>query len=130
VVAIFSYALWRGERSKMYGHGTPTRDYIHVADVADAMIRANRWRGTVNVSTGVETSIQDVYSTLSEAAGASVEPELSPLREGELERSCMDPSLAEWMLGWRAQIALADGLPKTYRELVAEFEAKEPAAAR
>ncbi len=60
----------------------------------------------------------------------SLEPELLPLREGELERSCMDPSLAELMLGWQAKIPLADGLPQTYRELVAEFEAREPAAAR
>lgn len=130
VVAIFSYALWRRERSKMYGHGKPTRDYIHVADVAEAMIRANRWRGTVNISTGVETSIEEVYSILSDAADVSLEPELLPLREGELDRSCMDPSLAEWMLGWRAQIPLADGLRQSYPELVAEFEATEPAAAR
>jgi UDP-glucose 4-epimerase len=130
VVAIFSYALWRGERSRMYGHGNPTRDYIHVADVAEAMMRANRWRGTVNVSTGIETSVEDVYSILADAAEVSLEPELLPLREGELERSCMDPSLAQWMLGWSAQIPLAEGLPQTYRELVAEFETREPAAAR
>jgi UDP-glucose 4-epimerase len=130
VVAIFSYALWRGERPRIYGNGNPTRDYIHVADVADAMLRANRWRGTVNISTGIETSVQDLYSILSDAAGVSTEPELLPLREGELQRSCMDPSLAEWMLGWRAQTTLAEGLPETYRELVAEFEAKEPAATR
>jgi UDP-glucose 4-epimerase len=130
VVAIFSYALWRGERSQMYGHGKPTRDYIHVADVAEATMRAHGWRGTVNISTGIETSVHELYSTLAEAAGASVEPEHLPLREGELERSCMDPSLADLMLGWRAQIALAEGLPQTYRELVAEFEAREPAPAR
>jgi UDP-glucose 4-epimerase len=130
VVAIFSYSLWRGQQSEMYGHGKPTRDYIHVTDVAEAMMRANRWRGTVNVSTGIETSVLELYSTLSDAAGVSGEPELLPLREGELERSCMDPSLAEWMLGWRAQISLADGLPQTYRELVAEFEARDPAPTR
>jgi UDP-glucose 4-epimerase len=130
VVSIFSYALWRGERSRMYGHGKPTRDYIHVSDVAEAMMRANRWRGTVNVSTGIETSVEALYSTLAEAAGVTLEPEPLPLREGELERSCMDPSLAELMLGWHSSITLADGLPQTYRELVAEFEAREPAAAQ
>jgi UDP-glucose 4-epimerase len=129
-VAIFSYALWRGERPQMYGQGTPTRDYTHVADVAEAMIRARRWRGTVNISTGIETSVKELYSILSDAAGSSLEPELLPLREAELDRSCMDPSLAELLLGWRAQIPLADGLPRTYRELVGEFEASETAPAR
>jgi UDP-glucose 4-epimerase len=94
------------------------------------MMRASRWRGTANISSGVETSVRELYSILSDAAGVSIEPELLALREGELERSCMDPSLAEWMLGWRAQTTLAEGLSQTYRELVAEFEAREPAAAR
>jgi UDP-glucose 4-epimerase len=74
--------------------------------------------------------VQELYAILCDAAGVSTEPELLPLREGELQRSCMDPSLAEWMLGWRAQTTLAEGLPQTFRELVAEFESREPAAAR
>jgi UDP-glucose 4-epimerase len=128
VVAIFSYALWRGERARMYGHGKPTRDYIQVADVVEAMIRASGVRGTFNVSTGFETSVEDVYSTLAGEAGSSIEPELLPLRDGELRRSCIDPSHAERTLGWRARIGVKDGLRRTYRELVAEFEARERAA--
>jgi nucleoside-diphosphate-sugar epimerase len=50
------------------------------------------------------------------------EPELAPLREGELERSGMDPSAAAEALGWRATIPLDQGVPETYRALVAEFE--------
>lgn len=130
VVAIFSYALWRGERPQMYGHGKPTRDYIHVADVIEAMMRASGRRGTVNISTGIETSVEELYSILSSASASSIEPEPLPLREGELQRSAMDPSLAEWMLQWRAQIALVDGIPHTYRELVAEFEAAQRTLAR
>jgi UDP-glucose 4-epimerase len=52
-----------------------------------------------------------------------------PLREGELERSCMDPSRAAEVLGWRAEISLEDGLAETYSELVAGFEA-QPRRAR
>lgn len=130
VVAIFSHALWRGEPPKMYGHGMPTRDYIQVADVVEAMIRASGVRGTFNVSTGFETSVQEVYSTLATEAGSSIEPELLPLRDGELRRSCIDPSHAERTLGWRARIGVKDGLRRTYRELVAEFEARERAPAR
>lgn len=127
VVAIFSHALWRDERPRMFGHGEPTRDYIHVADVVEAMFGATGIRGTFNVATGVETSVRELYSILAQAAGSSVEPELLPLREGELERSCMDSSYAERVLGWRARIPVADGLADTYRELVAEFEGRERA---
>ena len=62
---------------------------------------------------------------LTDAASSDVEPEFLPLREGELERSCMDPSLAAETLGWRAQVGLESGLKQTFSELVAEFEATE-----
>jgi nucleoside-diphosphate-sugar epimerase len=48
---------------------------------------------------------------------------MAPLRTGELERSCMDPSRAREAFGWEARTALADGLSSTYAALVAEFEA-------
>lgn len=126
VVAIFSHALWRAERPRMFGHGEPTRDYIHVADVVEAMLQATGTAGTFNIATGIETSVRELYSILAATAGGSIEPELLPLRAGELERSCMDPSLAQRVLGWRARIPIADGLAQTYRELVAGFEAREP----
>lgn len=126
VVAIFSHALWRAERPRMFGHGEPTRDYIHVADVVEAMLQATGTAGTFNIATGIETSVRELYSVLAATAGSSIEPELLPLRAGELERSCMDPSLAQRVLGWRARIPIADGLAQTYRELVAGFEAREP----
>lgn len=129
VVAIFSHALWRGDRPRMYGHGEPTRDYIHVADVVEAMIRATGTRGTFNVATGIETSVRDLYAILAAAAQSTIEPEPLPLREGELERSCMDPSHAERTLGWRARVEIEQGLPQTYGELVAGFEAERRAGA-
>jgi UDP-glucose 4-epimerase len=127
VVAIFSHALWRGEQPKMFGYGRPTRDYIHVADVTEATIRASGTRGTFNIATGVETPVSKLFENLAAAAGSSLEPIELPLREGELERSCMDPSHAAEVLDWRARIGLEEGLERTFRELIAEFEAREPA---
>jgi UDP-glucose 4-epimerase len=127
VVAIFSLALWRNEQPRMFGYGRPTRDYIHVADVVEATVRATRTRGTFNIATGVETPVAKLFEILAAAAGSSVEPLQLPLREGELERSCLDPSRAAQDLRWRAQIGLEDGLTRTYHELIAEFEAQEPA---
>jgi UDP-glucose 4-epimerase len=127
VVAIFSHALWRGEQPKMFGYGRATRDYVHVADVAEATIRASGTKGTFNIATSVETPVSKLLAILAAAAGSSVEPIELPLREGELERSCLDSSHAAEILGWGAQIELEDGLDRTYTELVAEFEAREPA---
>jgi UDP-glucose 4-epimerase len=128
VVAIFSHALWAGEHAKMFGHGKPTRDYVHVADVTAAMLKSTGVAGTYNVATGIETPVSRMFEILAEESGSSAEAEQLPLREGELERSCLDPSLAAKVLGWESTIGLEEGLRQTYRELVAEFEAEVPSA--
>jgi UDP-glucose 4-epimerase len=122
VVAIFAHRLYTGQRPKLYGHGRPTRDYVYVGDVVDALRAAAGRAGTYNVATGVETDVMTVWSELREASGADVEPELAELREGELEHSCIDSSRAQRELGWRARVPIREGLRKTYEALVQEFE--------
>ncbi len=122
VVAIFAHHLYTGEVPKLYGHGKPTRDYVYVGDVVSALLGAVGRAGTFNVATGVETDVMTVWMQLSEAAGKQVAPELADLRAGELQNSCLDASLAERELGWRAQVPIAEGLRKTYEALVEELE--------
>lgn len=128
VVSIFSYKLWRGERPTLFGEGAPTRDYVHVTDVAAALIKATGSGDVFNVATGRETRTSAVLDELQAAAGTSLEPVLAPLRRGELDRSCMSPERAWRKLGWRAELPLAEGLRETYRTLVQEFE-REPITA-
>ena len=71
VVAIFSYRLWAGEPCTLYGHGTPTRDYVHVLDVVAALRAASGKTGIYNVGTGVETDVATLYARLAEAAGST-----------------------------------------------------------
>ncbi|MFL5820454.1 MAG: NAD-dependent epimerase/dehydratase family protein [Solirubrobacteraceae bacterium] len=130
VVAIFSHRLWRGEPPTVYGHGRPTRDYVHVTDVVDAVLRACGTAGIFNVATGAETDVLTLLGHLQRAAGTALEPAHAALRPGELERSCMDPGRASATLGWRARIGLEEGLASTYRSLVAEFESAESGSTR
>lgn len=122
VVAIFSHRLWRGERPRVFGHGRPTRDYVHVHDVVAALRAASGAGGVFNVATGIETPVATLLDDLQAVAGTDLAPELTDLRPGELERSCMDPSRAREQLGWQASIALRDGLDGTYRALIEGFE--------
>ncbi len=121
VVAIFTHHLHLGRGPKVFGYGKPTRDYVHVTDVVGALRAASGQAGTFNVATGVETAVIKIWEVLAELTPGGVEPELAPLRPGELERSCMDPSRAREDLGWEAEISLVDGLSETYAALVAEF---------
>jgi UDP-glucose 4-epimerase len=122
VVAIFSHRLWTGAAPTLFGFGKPTRDYVHVHDVARALLASVGTPGTFNVSAGAETDVAELYRVMQEAAGTALEPELGPLRPGELERSCLDPSRAAEKLGWRAQVDLREGLHATYRALTEQFE--------
>jgi len=127
VVAIFAHKLYTGERPKLYGHGTPTRDYVYVGDVVSALLRASGRSGTYNIATGVETDVASVWRELSSAAGTGkqIEPELADLRPGELTHSCLDINRAERELGWRAEVGIEEGLRRTYEALVEEFERAE-----
>jgi UDP-glucose 4-epimerase len=130
VVAIFSHLLWRNQAPTLFGFGKPTRDYVHVDDVARALLAASDKGGTFNISTGTETDVSTLLETLQGVAGTSVEPELAPLRPGELERSCMDPGRAQRELQWRTEVSLDDGLRATYQSLVEGFEAEAASEAR
>ena len=123
VVAIFSYRLWADEPCTLFGHGTPTRDYVHVLDVVAALRAASGRAGIYNVGTGVETDVSTLYARLAEAAGSTAEPALADLRPGELRRSCLDASRARSELGWEPRIAIADGLAGTYEAMVDGFGA-------
>jgi UDP-glucose 4-epimerase len=126
VVAIFSFHLWNRTVPTLFGEGRPTRDYIHVSDVVRAMLSASGHAGTYNIATGVETDARTILKVLRRTAGSDVEPVLAPLRTGELDRSCLDPSRASRELGWRARVELQKGLEDTYHALVDEFEARAP----
>ncbi len=121
VVAIFSDRLARGEQVVVYGFGKPTRDYVHVGDVAGAFFTAAAAgrAGTFNVGTARETSVLELLEILQREAGTAGQPELKPLRPGELERSALDPSAIKRELGWRAEITVEQGLPETFRAFAA-----------
>jgi UDP-glucose 4-epimerase len=125
VVAIFSHHLHTGRTPTLYGHGTPTRDYVYVEDVVRALLAASGRRGTYNVATGVETDVNSIWMALRAAACVVADSELADLRPGELRHSCLDVGRAERELGWRAEVPIEEGLRRTYAALVEEFRARE-----
>lgn len=116
VVAIFATHLAAGRQPRIDGTGDQTRDFVYVDDVADAFVKAADAASgeTVNIGTGVETSINEIYAHLADAAGMAHEPERGPARPGDLMRNALDPSKAAKVLGWQPWTSLADGLRATY----------------
>jgi UDP-glucose 4-epimerase len=115
VVAIFCGRLLEGKPCTIYGDGGQTRDYVFAGDVAAANVLAAeaRFDGPLNVGTGVETDVNELYAILARAAGVSRPAEHAPARLGEQRRSCIDPRAALSAIGWRPEVRIADGLART-----------------
>jgi UDP-glucose 4-epimerase len=103
VVAIFAEAAAAGTPAVVFGDGLQTRDYVHVHDAVAAFLAAaeSPVLGALNVSTGRETPVSEIAERL----GVAVEH--ARRRYGEIERSCLDPSAAARLLGWRPRAQLA-----------------------
>ena len=111
VVAIFLGLLTHGQAPHIFGDGTQQRDYVYVGDVAAATVAAlDRRAGVFNVGTGVATSVLELFEACRRVSGVDVEPVFDPPRLGELQRSVLDPGLAERELGFVAKTSFDDGI--------------------
>jgi len=115
VVAIFAGLLLNGQPCTVFGDGTKTRDYVFVDDVVDAFVRASDKGGglTVNIGTGVETSVQQLFDAMARVTGLEEPARYAGSRPGELARSALDPGRAEIHLGWKPWTDLDAGLHRT-----------------
>ena len=123
VVAIFCGRLLDGRALTVFGDGVQTRDYVYVGDVA----RANAIAATCalppmerldvrawNIGTGIETSVVELARLMMASSGVTVPVEHTPARAGEALRSSVSIAKASRELGWAPQVALADGLARTF----------------
>ena len=105
----------------VHGDGTHTRDFIHVDDIAGAIVSALTVPAagfhTLQVSSGVETSINTLIEKLSSAArDLGIEPPdivHGEPREGDIYKSASDNRKAMRALGWAPRVAIEDGLRAT-----------------
>jgi UDP-glucose 4-epimerase len=111
VVAIFCGCAVEGRAPTIFGDGLQTRDYVYVADAVTAFLAAEGAPPgiTLNIGTGVETSVRDLLAALP----IRHRPRLAPERPGEVRRSALDPGMAGRVLGWRPRTPLAEGLRMT-----------------
>jgi UDP-glucose 4-epimerase len=112
VVAIFAGRLVAGEPCTIFGSGEQTRDFVYVDDVVDAFARAASLGDgeLLNIGTGREVSINELFRAMVDAQRASTAPSYAPARPGELDRNCLDATRAKSVLGWSARTSLADGV--------------------
>src|ERR671934_1334516 len=113
--AIFSSRLLNDRPPLVFEDGRQTRDFIDVRDIARCCVLALDTDGadgrTLNVGTGVPTSVIDVAHVIAEGLGKEIEPEIvNQYRAGDIRHCYADTRLAEELLGFRAEIAFEDGM--------------------
>ena len=119
MISIFASSMLAGRSPTIFGDGEQTRDYVFVEDTVAAFVAVmDRASGeVVNIGTGIETSVNALYTMLSEIVGVPANPSYGPQPEGELRRIALDNSHAASVLGWRPRIDLAVGLARTVEHL-------------
>lgn len=115
VIAIFVDNAIDGKVSTMYGDGTQTRDFVYVADVVSALIKAKDidCRGEINISYGEETNLLSVIEKIELALGGKIKIQIEPAKAGEQKRSCLSRSRAQAVLDWSPEYDLESGIAKT-----------------
>jgi GDP-L-fucose synthase len=107
---------------QVWGSGRPRREFLHVDDLADAVVFALHevsGEDHLNVGTGVDISIIDLANTIADVVGWQGEFVLDTSMPDGTPRKLLDVSKLENM-GWKATIDLRSGLESTYRAFLGE----------
>ena len=101
----------------IYGSGEQTRDYVYLQDVVDALAMAataeNVNRLTMNIGSGVETSVNGLVRVVERVTGQRAHVLRNAQEQAGVSRLCADISLAKERLGYRPGVTLEEGLRLT-----------------
>lgn len=120
VVPIFMEQLLNGRPATLFAYSDMprgcSRDYVYVEDVARAnslaLVRGDN--EIINIGSSREVYTEDVYNLLQEIMGTDYPIIRAGERVGDVRRSVLDITKARQVLGWEPEVALREGLRKTY----------------
>ncbi len=114
-------ALLEGRTPRIFGDDYPTpdgtcvRDYIHVADLADAhvvaaqkLLAGDQLEPVYNLGSGDGVSVREIMTAVADATGITFEPEVTDRRPGDPARIVASGELAGRDLDWAMRHSLAD----------------------
>ena len=104
------------ETVELWGSGKPKREFLHVDDLADALVfLLQRYSDEmhVNIGTGEEVSIGELADTIRDVVGFRGSFKYAVDKPDGMPRKLVDVSRLG-RLGWRASRSLREGLEDTY----------------
>jgi UDP-glucose 4-epimerase len=115
VIPEFATKLSKGEAPTIYWDGEQTRDLIYVKDVVQGLIKAyeaDTGDETYILSTGVETSINQIYRTVAMGifCPRDIQPRRAPMVPGDIRRMLLSYAKAEARFGFKPEYTLEQGI--------------------
>ena len=97
VIPSFINSILENRQPIIYGDGEQTRDFVFIDDVVDANINAcdSNFNGIVNVASGENISINELYDIIKTTLDSDLEPEYQRERLGDIKHSLADVSNME-----------------------------------
>jgi UDP-glucose 4-epimerase len=120
VVPKFIERLVQHKPPIIYGDGNQLRNFTFVDDVVEANVLAFENKiehAFMNIATGVMTSVKELASIMIRLSGLSIEPTYEQAREGDIEKSQADISLAKNLINWVPKTTLEEGLEKIFPKI-------------
>lgn len=118
VVALFLRLVSEGRSPTIFGDGNQTRDFTYVANVAEATLAAAVSPAAtghfINIACGETHSVNELLAAVEAAVGRPAAPVYLTPRDGDIEHSYADVSVARELLDYRPSVALDEGIRLTY----------------
>jgi len=116
VVAIFTGQMLLDQQVLINGDGEQQRDFIHVADCAQANLLAltsTNVNTIYNIGCSVGTSVNEIFRILKQFSDYSKNADYGPAKPGETQKIYLDTKKAQSSLGWMPTVDIQDGLERT-----------------
>ncbi|MFB6078715.1 MAG: NAD-dependent epimerase/dehydratase family protein [Halarchaeum sp.] len=114
-VSQFAEQIANGESPVLWGDGSQTRDFTHVSDIVDGIVRAaeERLDGVYNLGTGASYSFNEMVEMINDALGTDVEPEYEPVPiDNYVFHTKADASKIREATGWAPEISFEEGVER------------------
>jgi UDP-glucose 4-epimerase len=103
---------------EIWGDGTITRDYVHVDDIVNAILKSATYEGTerlFNIGSGRGTSLNQILEMIRLRIPKPVIASYKPSRGFDVRENILDSRRAKQHLGWVPKITLETGLDRMIR---------------
>jgi UDP-glucose 4-epimerase len=133
LIEIFTDRILRELPVQVWGDGSTVRDYLHIDDAVDAIMKSISYQGQrslFNIGSGRGASINDIIALITNASGHRPEVSHTEARGSDVAVNVLDCRRAATELGWQAKRSLEEGIRmvvESQRTRVGKRPHREPA---